>query len=153
MTNEAGPRRGPRRLDVDGIDRFLDEERWGSLCAEDPAGDLWAIPVLLAGGSSVEVRMVSPERDASHALATGQSSVCVVADIFETYEGIEGVILRGRVREDGQAGGGLALEVVSKLGFTFAASLPPELRQAAGSGAGGGAGGVAAGSAGRETEG
>jgi hypothetical protein len=138
---------------VDGIDRFLGDERWGSLCAEDPAGDLWAMPVLLAGGSSVEVRMVSPDRDATDAIAAGQSSVCVVADIFETYEGIEGVILRGRVHENGHAGGGLALEVVSKLGFTFAGSLPPELRQAADGGAGGSADGVAAGGPGRGTEG
>jgi hypothetical protein len=127
LTHEAGPRRGPRRLDVDGIDRFLGQERWGSLCAEDPTGDLRAMPVLLAGGSSLEVRLVSADRDATHALATEQSSVCVVADIFETYEGIEGVILRGRLHEDGRAGGVVALEVVSRLGFTFAGTLPPEL--------------------------
>jgi hypothetical protein len=141
-TTEDSPRGGPRPLDPEAVDRFLGQERWASMCAEDASGVLSAVPVRLIGGKSTDVAFLSADPEASAAVALDGRPVCLVADQFESYDGIEGVILRGRLHQragaKAVAGRGqppvadekehFVLEVASGIGFTFAGTLPPELR-------------------------
>ncbi len=99
--------------------------RQGALCTEDESGDLVAIPVGLVPGGATEVRLVSADPAVTAGVAERRPPVCVVADEFESYEGIQGVIVQGSLRPD--PAGGFAVRVTRVRGFTFAGTLPPEL--------------------------
>jgi hypothetical protein len=99
--------------------------RQGALCAEDESGDLVAVPVGLVPGGATEVGLVSADPAVTGAVAERRAPVCVVADEFESYEGIQGVIVQGSLRPDPARGS--AVQVTRVRGFTFAGTLPPQL--------------------------
>ena len=127
MTSQSLPSGGPRRLDPQGIDRFLAKTRWGALCGVDSAGELLAIPAMVSPDAGGRLVLESPQPETTGGLAARGASVCVVVDEFETYEGIEGVILKGRIGP-GRIFGETLMEVASRVGFTFAGTLPPTFK-------------------------
>lgn len=104
-------RRGPGRLSAGEIAQFVATRRLASLCVEDEAGELRAVPAwaVSKGGDTVDIEMP----DTPTLALRPETAACVVADEFETYEGIRGVILRGQLTDDHR------LLVEHKLGFTF----------------------------------
>jgi hypothetical protein len=58
--------------------------------------------------------------------------VTVVADEFESYEAIRGAIVKGIVRSQPDVGPESVVEIVSVTGFSFAGTLPPQLREPTG---------------------
>ena len=127
------PRRGPRRLDPDALDAFVAAERWGSLAFEAPGGELSALPVRMRGVGGGQLHIAFPASRRPAELGGATARVAVVADEFESYEGIRGVIIRGALRqhlvdrrhpEDAMG----VVEVASAVGFSFAGTLPPPLR-------------------------
>jgi hypothetical protein len=129
----ASARRGPVRLDDDAVDAFLAGERLASLCFETDTGGLGALPVRVACSTRGAVRLVPPDVGACLDAAVREVPACLVADEFEDYEGIQGVIVQGvlgvTTSPPGNAGV-LELRVSRRLGFTFAGTLPPALASA-----------------------
>ena len=129
MTGSA-ERRGPRRLDADAVDEFLGRERLAALCVEAASGELEAVPVWLDAGREPPVRLLSADPILTGAAARRGDPACVVADEFESYEEIHGVIVQGNLGEDnrGEAGSAhVVMAVTRAVGFSFAGTLPPHL--------------------------
>jgi hypothetical protein len=126
----SATRRGPRRLSAQGVTEFLQEARPAALCVEDGSGELVAMPVRVVQACDGEL-LLAPAGAGWGGGGTGpEGRGCVVADEFETYEGIRGVIIQGGLRA-GPAGIAhgqeVVLEVSASVGFTFAGTLPPQL--------------------------
>jgi hypothetical protein len=115
-------------LDDRSVVAFLSAVRWASLCFENEEGRLCALPARL-DSSSDHTLVMTPAEEAAARGAVG-SSACLVADEFETYEGIKGVIAQGSIEARSDGGddrGGLVLRVVRRVGFGFAGTLPVAL--------------------------
>lgn len=97
------PRRGgPAKMSDEALDEFLREPRWAAL-ATIVGGELCAQPVWITNASHTGVDV--------HA-AADPGPACVVADIYESYAGIRGAILRGELRDN-------HLTVARAHGFSF----------------------------------
>jgi hypothetical protein len=103
---------GPARMDGAELDDWLATRPTGALCVVRADGQLHAIParVVSVSGSSITVGVTE-----LGPLAGGVDA-CLVADRFESYEGIRGLIARGEAREVGR---GAELVVRSSSTFSF----------------------------------
>jgi hypothetical protein len=130
VSGPGGARRGPRRLSGDAVRDFLQTARPAALCVEDESGELVAMPVRVVRAGDGELRLAPAGPWWASGAAGRGGPGCVVADEFETYEGIRGVIVQGDLRPVRSAPPGgteVVLAVSTAVGFTFAGTLPPEL--------------------------
>jgi hypothetical protein len=131
MTAESQPRRGPRPLSKEAITQFTRVARPAAFCGEGRDGELLPMPVqLLAASSDAEFQLLLVDGPSSTTIVEG-GAACVVADEFESYEGIRGVIAQGRLRAVSPAGGpprDATFSVRKLRSFNFADSLPSSLR-------------------------
>lgn len=88
------PRRGPGRMSPDELAEFMASRPSGALCVTDDDGRLLALPARVLDAGDAIVRVELPHRDRTPAFETARQG-CLVADTFESYEGIRGVIARG----------------------------------------------------------
>lgn len=89
-------RGGPIGMSADERTAFLATQPSGAICVQDEDGRLLAMPARILGehGDSMSVEVAGEELASTFDRAR---QGCVVADTFESYEGIRGVIARGRV--------------------------------------------------------
>jgi hypothetical protein len=130
MTAESPPWRGPRPLSEEAINQFTRVARQAALCVEGRDGELLPMPVQLLASSDAELRLLLVDGAPSMNIVEG--AACVVADEFESYEGIRGVIAQGRLRPVSPAIGRppeATFDVVKLRSFNFADSLPSSLRE------------------------
>jgi len=115
----SAPRRGgPARMEPAELEAFLAEPRWAGLCLEDEQGRLRAVPAWIAGGHvQGDVEVTVP---AGALPAMDPAPACLVADRFESYVGIRGAILRGRLRPAEAGDEQWRLTVAKAHGFSFA---------------------------------
>jgi len=85
-----------------------------------------AAPAWIDRSDADAINLVSADRKLIRAAARRQVRACLVADEFETYESIHGVIVRGVLQTE-EHGDAVSLRVEKTAGFTFAGTLPPEL--------------------------
>jgi hypothetical protein len=122
-------------LPAEAVADFLGRPRSGALCFVDASGCLRAAPVELSSLQGGEIRLGAAGPVLLSGAARPGDPACVVADEFESYEGIQGVIVQGELRPDGEDGrdpgraplGRVVLAVTRTIGFTFAGTLPPQL--------------------------
>jgi hypothetical protein len=112
-------------MDTASIGAFLAQPRWAAACVVDEAGDLVASPVAIRAADSDTLEVTIPDA-VTTALAAEPVPAALTADESETYEGIVGVILRGRLRAGGDGRGRFTIDHAA--GFSFAGTLPPELQ-------------------------
>jgi hypothetical protein len=100
---------------------FLAGRPTGALCVVDDHGRLLALPARIIDADDGVVRAEVSAADISAALA-GERQGCVVADVFETYEGIRGVIAQGLVVCDNTEAAVpvIALNMTRTTSFSFA---------------------------------
>lgn len=104
---------GPRSMSDGELEHWLATARTGAVCAVTAEGRLRATPAVVTAADATTVRLMIAEADAIPDGAT----VCVVADEFETYEGIRGVIVQGVAA---RGTGGLDVAVRRRTSFSFA---------------------------------
>jgi hypothetical protein len=122
---------GPRRLDDESARSFMLHAGTGSLCFEDGEGRLCATPVDLRASSEATLVFAAPDiRELARATKRG-GHACFVADEFETYEGIKGVIVRGTLASGGSPPPQINLLIDSVIGFSFANTLPARFKSPA----------------------
>jgi hypothetical protein len=111
--------------------RFLAARPSGAICVVDDEGRLFAVPARVLDERPAALRVELADSDLASALDT-ERQACVVADTFETYDGIRGVITRGpAVRTDGSSPAVVAMTMKRTAAFTFAEVRPtPESAQA-----------------------
>ena len=135
MTAESQPWRGPRPLSREAITQFRRVARHAALCVEGRDGELLPMPVQLLASSDSEFQLLLVDGASSMTIVEG--AACVVADEFESYEGIRGVIAQGRLHPVSPASKPLAgkpsnpdatLDVTKLRTFDFAESLPSSLQ-------------------------
>jgi len=117
-------------MDSAGIDAFLRVERFAALCVEGADGSLVSMPARLLGSPDGRVRAEPADPGAITGVLSRRAPACVVADEFESYEGIRGVILQGEllgITSEGASAPRVELEVSRSTGFTFAGTLPEHL--------------------------
>jgi hypothetical protein len=130
VTGGDEPRRGPKRLAAAAIAAFLGQERTGSLCLEDDSGRLRACPVRIVPVGQSGLHVVPADPWVNEAAVGRRPPACLVADEFESYEAIQGVIVQGHLRQDVTSRSdppSVVIEVTRTVGFTFAGTLPAHL--------------------------
>lgn len=118
----AGDRRvGPKRMSAGELTAFLATQPWGALCVTGDDGRLLAVPARVLDEHDGILRV---ELAAATLASTFEQPRrgSVVADSFESYDGIRGVIVRGAAAP---AGGGaphpiVALTMARTATFSFA---------------------------------
>ena len=93
MTNER--RGGPGSMSADALKAFLATHPSGAICIVDDDGRLLAVPARVLDELDGILRV---ELTAAEVVSTfaQERQACVVADSFESYDAIRGVIARGR---------------------------------------------------------
>lgn len=88
-------RGGPGSMSADELDAFIATHPSGAICVIDGDGRLLAAParVLDVLDGIVRVEISAAELDS---MFTQERQACVVADSFESYDAIRGVIARGK---------------------------------------------------------
>jgi|GEM_PF-1376906 len=124
MTLSADRSGGPNR-DSAAVEHFLTTPGWFAVCGEDSSGALVALPAFLVSGKPERVVLATPETDLPPN-SGNEVDVAIVADEFASYEGIRGVIAQGVVVSTDEHR--LHIDVVRAKGFSFANTLPDELR-------------------------
>lgn len=81
-------------MTVEELAAFIARRPTGALCVVDDGGRLCALPAHVFGAEGGVLTVEVSVGDPAISLA-GKREGCVVADVFETYEGIRGVITRG----------------------------------------------------------
>jgi hypothetical protein len=114
-------------MDTASIGAFLAQPRWAAACVVDEAGDLVASPVAIRAADGDTLDMTIPDALTAALTAAEAVPAALTADESETYEGIVGVILRGRLRAGGGGRGRFTIDHAA--GFSFAGTLPPELQR------------------------
>jgi hypothetical protein len=119
-------RRGPGRMSAGELSAFLAAQPSGAICVVDDDGRLLAVParVLDEHDGIIHVDVGAVELAFT---SDGERPACMVADSFESYEGIRGVIARGHVAPGGAAPADpvVALTVTRKATFSFAEDRQP----------------------------
>jgi predicted methyltransferase len=87
-------RGGPGSMSADELDAFIATHPSGAICVVDDDGRLLAVParVLDELDGVLRVEISAAELDS---MFTQERQACVVADSFESYDAIRGVIARG----------------------------------------------------------
>jgi hypothetical protein len=94
-------RGGPGSMSADELAAFLATQPSGAICVSDDDGHLLAMPAQVLDEDRGVLRVELASADLASAFGN-QRQACVVADTFESYESIRGVIARGPVtRVDG----------------------------------------------------
>jgi predicted methyltransferase len=87
-------RGGPGSMSADELDAFIATHPSGAICVVDDEGRLVAVPARvldeLDGILRVEIGVAELDSTFTH-----ERQACVVADSFESYDAIRGVIARG----------------------------------------------------------
>ena len=88
-------RGGPGSMSADALKAFLATHPWGAICVVDDDGRLLAVPARVLDELDGILRV---ELTAAEVVSTfaQERQACVVADSFESYDAIRGVIARGR---------------------------------------------------------
>ena len=109
MSRERGS--GPVDMDAVELAAWLSRQPTGALCVST-AGRLRAVPAVVrqAAGGSIRLALTTPE------IVDDGEDCCLVADEFESYEGIRGVIVQGSATRNEQVVE-LAVERVSSFSF------------------------------------
>jgi hypothetical protein len=118
-------RRGPGSMSEDERRSFLAARPSGAICTVDDEGRLFAVParVLEADDAILHVELADADLDSA---LDHERQACIVADTFETYDGIRGVIARGpAVRTDQSVPAVVAVTMKRTTTFTFAQDRPP----------------------------
>ena len=121
-------------MDPAELEMFLGVERLAALCVEGVDGSLVSVPARLVGSVDGRVQLQLADLGEIAEAVACRSPACVVADEFESYEGIRGVILQGELQSVASAGQQepmVELEVSRSTGFSFAGTLPAHLARPA----------------------
>jgi hypothetical protein len=113
-------RGGPIGMSAHERTAFLATQPTGAICIQDEDGRLLAMPARILGedGDSLSVEVAGEELASAFDRAR---QGCVVADTFESYEGIRGVIVRGLAARAGNAMSNLvAVRMARTTTFSFA---------------------------------
>jgi hypothetical protein len=86
-------RGGPAKLKPSEALALFAEQRWASFCFEAADGCLCTSPAWVVGASPDTAELMLPGE--SGADPESELGACLVADRFETYTGIVGLIIRG----------------------------------------------------------
>jgi hypothetical protein len=106
-------------MPADDVAAFLAGEPSGALCVVDDAGRLLAVPARVVDAVAGVLRVELTGTDLAPSFGDVRAG-CVVADSFESYDGIRGVIARGPVaRINGAAAPMVAMTVTRVVGFSF----------------------------------
>jgi hypothetical protein len=73
---------------------FLASRPAGAICVDDDDGRLLALPARVLDAEDGVLRVEVPGGEGAAALSA-ERQCCVVADVFESYEAIRGVIVQG----------------------------------------------------------
>jgi hypothetical protein len=122
-------RGGPGSMSADELDAFIATHPSGAICVVDDDGRLLAVPARVLDEPDGVLRV---EISAEELLSTftQERQACVVADSFESYDAIMGVIVRGKTAPDTTASHPVvALTSARTATFSFASSRrEPEKR-------------------------
>lgn len=122
-------RRGPGAMSADERVTFLAAQPSGAICVVGDDGRLFALPARVLFERDAVLRVELADTDLVSTF-DHERQACVVADIFETYAGIRGIVARGpAVRTDGSLPAVVALTMQRTATFTFAEDRPPESAQ------------------------
>lgn len=111
---------GPVAMSADELASFLHEEPTGAICVTDADGRLFALP---AGVLGQEGNLWQVEIDGLDEPLVPEAAVCVVADCFDSYEAIRGVIAQGSISSAQHAESScsiVAVAVARMVTFSFA---------------------------------
>jgi hypothetical protein len=107
-------------MSADELAGFLAARPRGAICAVDDDGRLVATPARVLDAHDGILRVEVPDAALASAF-TGKCDACVVADVFETYDGIRGVIAGGPAATVGSGTAHLmSVEMVRVATFSFA---------------------------------
>lgn len=111
---------GPGSMTVEELAAFIASRPTGALCVVDDDGRLLALPARVLDADDGVLRVEVPDGGAAADLAAERQG-CVVVDVFESYEGIRGVIARGPAACADAAGTRLvvALKPIRTTTFSF----------------------------------
>ncbi len=100
---------------------FLAARPSGAICVVGDDGRLLAVPARILNGDAGALRVELAETDLE-SMFDHERRGCVVADTFESYHAIRGVIARGRAARVDTAAAGVVLELeVARIAtFSFA---------------------------------
>jgi hypothetical protein len=109
-------------MSADELSDFIAARPSGAMCVVDDDGRLLAVPARIVDetGGTLSVEVTSPDLVFMLDHRTG----CVVADTFESYDSIRGVIVRGPARSDLATPNLVELNVVQMTTFSFADDQP-----------------------------
>ena len=126
---DDGRRRGPSRMSANERASFLAAQPSGAIGVVDDEGRLIAVPARVLVEQDAVLHVELAGSDLASALDR-ERRACVVADTFETYDGIRGVMTRGTaVRTDPSSPSVVALTMARTVAFSFAEDGPtPEKR-------------------------
>jgi hypothetical protein len=114
-------RRGPGRMSAGELSAFLAARPSGAICVVDDHGRLLAVParVLDERDGIIHVDVGAVELAFT---SDGERPACMVADSFESYDGIRGFIAQGHATPGGTAPANptVALTVTRRATFSFA---------------------------------
>ncbi len=117
-------RRGPGAMSADERAAFLATQPSGAICVVGDDGRLFAVPARVLDGRDAVLRVELADSDLVSAF-DHERQACVVADVFETYAGIRGIVARGpAVRTEGPSPAVVALTMQRTATFTFAEDQP-----------------------------
>jgi hypothetical protein len=114
-------RGGPGSMSADELAAFLATQPSGAICVSDDDGHLLAMPARVLDEDGGVLRVELTGADLASTFDRARQG-CVVADSFESYDAIRGVIARGpATRVDGPAQHlTVALTMVRTVTFSFA---------------------------------
>jgi hypothetical protein len=123
---------GPKSMSADELATFLAAGPLGALCVTDDEGRLVAVPARILDEHGGTLRVELAAADLASTFEQPRRG-CVVADTFESYEGIRGVIARGPAAPAGGVAAHpiVALTMARTATFSFADDRqgPKVLRQ------------------------
>ena len=116
---------GPGVMSDDDLRAWMSKRPTGAMCMLSDDGRFRATPVVVQAfdGDVVTAVVASPE------LAQGAGRACIVADEFESYEGIRGVIIQGAIE---RAGAAATVEMAVERLSTFSFARPTNGETSAG---------------------
>jgi hypothetical protein len=88
-------RGGPGAMSADELNAFIATHPSGAICVVDGDGRLLAVPARVLGELDGVLRVEISAGELDYTF-TQDRQACVVADSFESYDAIRGVIARGR---------------------------------------------------------
>ena len=111
----------PGSMSAGELSAFIAAQPSGAICVVDDDGRLLAVPARVLGEHDGIIHLDVATVELAFA-SDGERRACMVADSFESYDGIRGVIAQGHAAPGGTAPGDpvVALTVTRKVTFSFA---------------------------------